>query len=50
MDEHAVLGGAASRRQWSRPVTLYEVLRAAVTEVEQYTRVKVVPPAGGRSR
>ena len=43
----AVLSGAASRRQWSRPVTLYEVLRAAVTEVEQYTRVKVVPPAGG---
>jgi len=42
----AVLSGAASRRQWSRPVTLYEVLRAAVTEVEQYTRVKVVPPAG----
>ena len=43
----AVLGGAASRRRWSRPVTMHEVLRAAVTEVEQYTRVKVVPPAGG---
>ena len=43
----AVLGGAASRRTWSRPVTVHEVLRAAVTEVEQYTRVKVVPPAGG---
>jgi len=43
----AVLGGATSRRRWSRPVTLHEVLRAAVTEVEQYTRVKVVPPAGG---
>jgi len=42
----AVLGGAASRRRWSRPVTLHEVLRAAVTEVEQYTRVKVVPPGG----
>lgn len=43
----AVLGGAASRRRWSKPVTMHEVLRAAVTEVEQYTRVKVVPPAGG---
>jgi hypothetical protein len=43
----AVLGGAAPRRQWSKPVAVHEVLRAAVTEVEQYTRVKVVPPAGG---
>ena len=46
----AVLGGAASRRQWSRPVAVHEVMRAAVTEVEQYTRVKVVPPAGGLLR
>src|SRR5215471_18109855 len=29
----AVLGGAVSRRQWSRPVTMQEVLRAAVAEV-----------------
>ncbi|MFE0006446.1 ATP-binding protein [Streptomyces erythrochromogenes] len=46
----AVLGGAASRRQWSRPIDLSEVLRSSVAEVEQYTRVKVVPPAGGSVR
>ncbi|MET3984452.1 ATP-binding protein [Streptomyces sp. PvR034] len=46
----AVLGGAASRRQWTRPIDLSEVLRSAVAEVEQYTRVKVVPPAGGTVR
>ncbi|MGH3275934.1 MAG: sensor histidine kinase [Streptosporangiaceae bacterium] len=43
----AVLGGAVSRRQWSRPVTMHEVLRAAVAEVEQYPRVTVVPPVEG---
>lgn len=46
----AVLGGAASRRQGTRPVELGEVLRSSVAEVEQYTRVKVVPPAGGSVR
>ncbi|MQA94964.1 MAG: ATP-binding protein [Streptosporangiales bacterium] len=43
----AVIGGAVSRRQWSRPVTMYEVLRSATAEVEQYNRVKVVPPVEG---
>jgi signal transduction histidine kinase len=43
----AVLGGSASRRQWTRQVTMHEVLRAAVAEVEQYSRVKVVPPVDG---
>src|SRR5262249_2085894 len=43
----AVIGGAASRRQWSRPVTVYEVLRSAIAEVEHYNRVKVVPPIEG---
>ncbi|GAA1112208.1 sensor histidine kinase [Nocardiopsis metallicus] len=43
----AVLGGAASRRKWSKPVSLYEVLRSAVAEVEHYSRVKVVPPVTG---
>jgi signal transduction histidine kinase len=43
----AVIGGAASRRQWSRPVTVYEVLRSAIAEVEHYNRVKVVPPVEG---
>ncbi|MEU7064711.1 ATP-binding protein [Streptomyces sp. NPDC046161] len=46
----AVLGGAASRRQWTRPIDLSEVLRSSVAEVEQYTRVNVVPPAGGTVR
>ncbi|WP_328960815.1 ATP-binding protein [Streptomyces virginiae] len=46
----AVLGGAASRRQWTRPIDLSEVLRSSVAEVEQYTRVKVVPPTGGSVR
>ncbi|MFD5429785.1 sensor histidine kinase [Streptomyces sp. NPDC127084] len=46
----AVLGGTVSRRQWSRPVNLTEVLRSAVAEVEQYTRVKLVPPIEGMLR
>lgn len=43
----AVIGGAASRRQWTRPVSVYEVMRSAIAEVEQYNRVKVVPPIDG---
>ena len=46
----AVLGGAVSRRQWSNPVPMTEVLRAAVAEVEQYARVKLVPPVEGTLR
>ncbi|MEU9204795.1 ATP-binding protein [Streptomyces sp. NPDC048332] len=46
----AVLGGAVSRRQWSNPVTMTEVLRSAIAEVEQYPRVKLVPPIGGTLR
>lgn len=46
----AVLGGAISRRQWSNPVTLTEVMRSAVAEVEQYPRVKLVPPVDGTLR
>ncbi|MFF7361969.1 ATP-binding protein [Streptomyces sp. NPDC008125] len=46
----AVLGGAVSRRQWSNPVTLTEVLRSAIAEVEQYPRVKLVPPIEGTLR
>ncbi|WP_436739776.1 sensor histidine kinase [Streptomyces sp. BBFR102] len=46
----AVLGGAMSRRQWSRPVTMTEVLRSAIAEVEQYSRVKLVPPIDGDVR
>ncbi|MFI9583938.1 sensor histidine kinase [Streptomyces sp. NPDC052236] len=43
----AVLGGAVSRRQWSKPVIMTEVLRSAIAEVEQYPRVKLVPPIDG---
>ncbi|MEV5595652.1 ATP-binding protein [Streptomyces sp. NPDC052496] len=46
----AVLGGAISRRQWSRPVTLTEVLRSSIAEVEQYPRIKLVPPIEGSLR
>ncbi|MFE6806237.1 ATP-binding protein [Streptomyces sp. NPDC057681] len=46
----AVLGGAVSRRQWSRPVSMTEVMRSAVAEVEQYSRVKLVPPVDGTLR
>ncbi|MFC4496046.1 ATP-binding protein [Streptomyces ovatisporus] len=46
----AVLGGAVSRRQWSRPVTMTEVLRSAIAEVEHYPRVKLVPPIEGTLR
>ncbi|MEU9185704.1 ATP-binding protein [Streptomyces sp. NPDC048484] len=46
----AVLGGAVSRRQWSNPVPMTEVLRSATAEVEQYSRVKLVPPIDGTVR
>ncbi|WP_030758813.1 sensor histidine kinase KdpD [Streptomyces griseus] len=46
----AVLGGAVSRRQWSHPVSTTEVLRSAIAEVEQYPRVKLVPPIDGTLR
>ncbi|MFF3843225.1 ATP-binding protein [Streptomyces sp. NPDC001930] len=46
----AVLGGAVSRRQWSNPVTITEVLRSSIAEVEQYPRVKLVPPIDGALR
>ncbi|MEV2256143.1 ATP-binding protein [Streptomyces sp. NPDC050147] len=46
----AVLGGAISRRQWSKPVPMTEVLRSAIAEVEQYSRVKLVPPIAGTLR
>ncbi|MET8828612.1 ATP-binding protein [Streptomyces sp. NPDC004610] len=46
----AVLGGAVSRRQWSNPLPMTEVLRSAIAEVEQYSRVKLVPPVDGTLR
>ncbi|MEU8828108.1 ATP-binding protein [Streptomyces sp. NPDC048636] len=46
----AVLGDAVSRRQWTRPVSVSDVLRSAVAEVENYSRVKLVPPVEGTLR
>ncbi|MFJ2743262.1 ATP-binding protein [Streptomyces sp. NPDC087440] len=46
----AVLGGAISRRQWSNPVSMSEVVRSSIAEVEQYSRVKLVPPIDGTLR
>ncbi|TVZ81833.1 signal transduction histidine kinase [Streptomyces sp. BK340] len=43
----AVLGGANTHRQWTRPVSLTDVLRSAVAEIDQYARVKLVPPVDG---
>ncbi|MET8679553.1 ATP-binding protein [Streptomyces sp. NPDC004647] len=43
----AVLGGAVSHRQWTRPVSMSDVLRSAAAEIEQYSRVKMVPPVDG---
>ncbi|MFI6359691.1 sensor histidine kinase [Streptomyces sp. NPDC050743] len=43
----AVLGGANTHRQWTRPVSLTDVLRSAVAEIDQYARVKLVPPIDG---
>jgi signal transduction histidine kinase len=43
----AVLGGGVSDRMWTRPVSVNDVLRSAVAEIEQYRRVKLVPPVPG---
>ncbi|WP_255923933.1 sensor histidine kinase [Streptomyces humicola] len=43
----SVLGGAVSHRQWTRPVSISDVLRSAVAEIDQYSRVKLVPPIEG---
>ncbi|WP_327000426.1 nitrate- and nitrite sensing domain-containing protein [Dactylosporangium sp. NBC_01737] len=39
-----VLAGATAGRTWRRPVPMIDVIRAAVAEVEDYTRVTVPPP------
>ncbi|MBB5130887.1 signal transduction histidine kinase [Thermocatellispora tengchongensis] len=38
-----ILSGAVPGRAWRRPVPVIDVLRAAVSEVEDYTRVTVLP-------
>ncbi|MFD0685221.1 sensor histidine kinase [Actinomadura fibrosa] len=41
-----ILSGTSPGRGWSRPVHVEDVLRAAVSEVEDYTRVEVVVVSG----
>ncbi|WP_250280912.1 nitrate- and nitrite sensing domain-containing protein [Frankia sp. CiP1_Cm_nod2] len=41
-----VLSGSKPARGWRRPVPIKDVVRGAVAEVEDYTRVKVLPIAG----
>ncbi|NJQ03511.1 nitrate- and nitrite sensing domain-containing protein [Streptomyces zingiberis] len=36
-----ILSGAASARQWRKPIQLMDVVRAAVAEVEDYERIEV---------
>ncbi|WP_344914880.1 nitrate- and nitrite sensing domain-containing protein [Streptosporangium oxazolinicum] len=38
-----ILSGSAPGRSWRKPVPVIDVLRAAIAEVEDYTRVNVVP-------
>jgi HAMP domain-containing protein len=38
-----VLSGAKPTRRWTRPVPLYDVIRAATAEVEDYTRIELLP-------
>ncbi|TDC54899.1 HAMP domain-containing protein [Actinomadura sp. KC345] len=41
-----ILSGTSPGRGWSRPVHVEDVLRAAIAEVEDYTRVEVVVVSG----
>lgn len=43
----AVLGGAVPRRQWTKPVSVMEVLRSAVSETLDYARVQVIARTPG---
>ena len=40
-DSAQVLAGQETPRRWTEPVTLVDVLRAAVSEIEQYDRVSI---------
>ncbi|MDT0268026.1 nitrate- and nitrite sensing domain-containing protein [Streptomyces sp. DSM 44915] len=39
-----ILGGALPGRRWGEPVPIYEVMRSAISETEDYSRVEA-PPA-----
>lgn len=38
-----ILGGALPGRRWSKAVPIYEVLRSAISETEEYSRVEAMP-------
>ncbi|MEV4411054.1 nitrate- and nitrite sensing domain-containing protein [Catellatospora sp. NPDC049609] len=42
-EDLVILAGAAPGRGWRHPVPLHDVLRSAVSEVEEFTRITVVP-------
>ena len=43
-----VLSGATPGRAWRRTVPMVDVVRGALAEVEDYTRVNVLPMGDGR--
>jgi signal transduction histidine kinase len=43
-EDMSVLGGAMPRRQSTKPVDIYKVLRESVAETQHYHRVQVFPP------
>ncbi len=38
-----ILGGALPARRWGKPVPIYEVVRSAISETEDYSRVEALP-------
>ncbi|MGP4111865.1 sensor histidine kinase [Streptomyces sp. 4N509B] len=38
-----ILGGALPARRWSKPVPVYELMRSAISETEDYSRVEALP-------
>ncbi|MEO3749322.1 nitrate- and nitrite sensing domain-containing protein [Streptomyces sp. B6B3] len=38
-----ILGGALPARRWGKPVPIYEVMRSAISETEDYSRVDALP-------
>jgi signal transduction histidine kinase len=42
-EDLVILAGAVPGRGWRNPVALHDVLRSAVSEVEEYTRITLIP-------
>jgi signal transduction histidine kinase len=38
-----ILGGSLPARRWGKPVPIYEVIRSAISETEDYSRVEAMP-------